>query len=132
MAWGNSRGETSRPIATGGNREPLGKERRETQPAVKPHPAVPEPRLTMNKKTPAKHQDQSKGKEKVQEQVEQVINKGSGDWEWQPASGKRGRTSPSPDKVLKRFRGVGVLEIKNWFKRMAEDIFGGEDRVLMA
>ena len=50
--------------------------------------------------------------------------KKSGDW--QPASGKRGRSSPSPDKILKRGRGEGVMELKNKFQQLAEGIFGGE------
>ena len=56
-------------------------------------------------------------------------SKGSGDWE--PATGKRGRPSPSPDKVVKKVRGVGVLELKNRFQQMAEGLFRAEDRNLV-
>ena len=60
-----------------------------------------------------------------------AFNKESGDWEWEPATGKRGRPSPSPDKVMKRVRGGGVLELKNKFQKMAEDLFRAEDRNLL-
>ena len=46
------------------------------------------------------------------------------------ASGKRGRPSPSPDKVMKRVKGVGELELRNRFQQMAESLFKAEDRNL--
>ena len=48
----------------------------------------------------------------------------SGDWE--QASGKRGRPSPSPDKILKRVRAVGVIELKNKFQELAKAVFDKE------
>ena len=60
-----------------------------------------------------------------------AFNKELGDWEWEPATGKRGRPSPCPDKVMKRVRGGGVLELKNKFQKMAEDLFRAEDRNLL-
>ena len=131
-AWGNSRGGTGRTQVTGANSEPLGRERRESLPETRPKPAVLESGTSGKKKTSAEKVDQSKGREEVRDREEQLGNKASGDWEWQPATGKRGRSSPSPDKLLKKVRGVGVLELKNRFQKMAEDIFGGEEREVRA
>ena len=65
----------------------------------------------------------------VEKNDSQVANKGSGDG-FQPAAGKRGRQSPSPDKVLKKSRGGAgaVLEIRNRFQKAAEDIFRAEEK----
>ena len=53
----------------------------------------------------------------------------SGDWE--AASGKRGRPSPSPDKVLKKVKSVGVLELKNKFQELAENLLEKDHQDLL-
>ena len=109
-------GGPSFAFATGGNKEPLGHRGQQTnneaqqaaQPTPKPTVPVPE-----------------KGNKEETPEVQSVQNvSGSGDW--LPATGKRGRSSPSPDKLIKRAKGGGVLELKNKFQKLAESVFGGE------
>jgi hypothetical protein len=85
--------------------------------------------LSVLKETPVKHTEREGMRDSEEQQASQMMNKESGDG-WQPAAGKRGRASPSPDKVLKKLRGGGVTAMKNKFQRMAEDIFRGEERGL--
>ena len=114
----NRRSTASRPLATGANSEPIGA-------AKVPDTAVPQ-NTTANNIANAK--DNIVVENKGEENASKVDNKVSGDG-WQPAVGKRGRASPSPDKVLKKSRGgaVAVLEIRNRFQRMAQEIFRGEE-----
>ena len=101
--WGRGiRRDYGRPHVTGGNREPLGNRPEAAVETVQPKPKTPR-------------------QDKV-EKVSEVLGakKVSGDWEWGPAAGKRGRQSPSPDKVMKKVKaGAGAgLELKNRFQQM--------------
>ena len=58
-------------------------------------------------------------------------SKDLGDWEWEHAAGKRGRQSPSPDKVMKKVRPGEVVELKNRFQEMAEGLFRAQDMNLV-
>jgi hypothetical protein len=111
MGQGVGRGARSeghgKTLATGANREPLGQQ----GPGEGHHAARPKPDV------PVQLKSAEKGNKGEQQDV-------SGDW--QPASGKRGRPSPSPDKIVKKVKGGGVLELKNRFQKMAEEVFGVE------
>ena len=119
--WRNnlvSRG-ASRPKVTGANREPLGGVRASETP-------MPKDKATNNT---VNDTSDVVVENKEAENASQVDNMVSGDG-WQPAVGKRGRASPSPDKVLKKTRGGEAegLEIRNRFQKMAQDMFrGGEE-----
>ena len=117
------RGALNRQLGTGGNSEPLGKDRKETEPVeARTKPTI---QKTPEQKKTTKEQrttcNKGEGAEREEEVRKGKAIKGSGDWE--PATGKRGRTSPSPDKVLKRGRAGGVMELKNRFQQMAEGLF---------
>ena len=126
MGWGMgpSRGGPSRIMVTGGNREPLGRDRIENVHTAQPKSAVKTTGPPGQQKTAEKNK-----KEERKETEEGGIKKVPDDW--QPSSGKRGRPSPSPDKIFKRGRGGGVLELKNKFQKLAETVFGGEDSNLV-
>ena len=108
-------GAAARPLGTGGNSEPLGNAK---------VLGIPVP-----KKTPTKPavSESVMGENKDEQVGGQVDNNVSGDG-WQPAAEKRGRNSPSPDKVMKKSRGGAVTEFRNRFQRMAEDIFRVEEK----
>ena len=110
--WGNRR-DYDIPHVTGGNREPLGNRPEAAVDTVQPKPKTPR-------------------QDKV-EKVSEVLGakKVSGDWEWGPAAGKRGRQSPSPDKVLKKVKAGAGLELKNRFQHMAQDLFGEQEQNLL-
>ena len=55
------------------------------------------------KKTPVKSNKVEEGRDRSEQLANKVTNKESGDW--QPASEKRGRAGPSPDKVHKQSEG---------------------------
>ena len=113
--WGRgNRRDYGRPHVTGGNSEPIG-----NRAAAVVVEAV-----------------QTKPKSPRQENVQKVsevkdTSKVSGDWEWGPAAGKRGRQSPSPDKVLKKVKAGAGLELKNRFQHMAQDLFGEQEQNLL-
>ena len=139
---GNRR-DLVRPIVTGGNSEPLGSSSVGSAgggaagdggsaaggggaaSAARPVETPKQAAKTPKKKSPERKEVGGQG-DRVR-----AFNKESGDWEWEPATGKRGRQSPSPDKVLKKVRGVGVLEVRNRFQQMAEDLFRAGDRSLL-
>ena len=109
-----------RPPVTGGNSEPLGEGRAEAR-------SLPPAQVVNN--TPVITSKPSENI--VVEDIVRNINKESGDWEWEAAAGKRGRASPSPDKVMKKVRSGGELELKNRFQQKAESMFRTEDRNLL-
>ena len=114
--FGNSRG-ASRPLGTGGNSEPLGSNRTSVQ--------SKESGMVGVKGVEEANLGDIKGPEdnmELGDSKDTRNKKESGDG-WQPAVGKRGRGSPSPDKVLKKARGGAVTEIRNRFQKMAEDLF---------
>ena len=113
-----NRSVPNRPLLTGGNREPLVKPRAEA--------AVSTP--SQSSSTVG---SMGKGDGKEDSMVETSKGSESGDWEWEKAAGKRGRQSPSPDKVIKKVRAGEVLELQNRFKKMAEGLFRSEDRNLV-
>ena len=125
--WARGKGrEPIRPFVTGGNREPIGQARPDVTAAAAIAVDQPQSAKTPDQKDTRKDkgQDAAKG-DRVRKN-----SKESGDWEWESASGKRGRPSPSPDKVMKRVKGVGELELRNRFQQMAESLFKAEDRNL--
>ena len=136
---GNRR-DLVRPLRTGGNSEPLGSSNAGSAgvgaagdggsnagggAAARPEEPPKQAAKTPKKKSPERKEVGGQG-DRVR-----AFNKESGDWEWEPATGKRGRPSPSPDKVIKKVRGAGVLELKNRFQQMAEGLFKAEDRNLL-
>ena len=105
-----TRSVPNKPLLTGGNREP-----------VRPVETSGQSSSTLG----------SMGKGNGKEDRVENINKESGDWEWEQAAGKRGRQSPSPDKVMKKVRPGEVVELKNRFKQMAEGMFRAQDMNLV-
>ena len=110
MGRGNRGGRPSMTLATGGNKEPIG------QPGTSQVLQAAQPKQAVPVKSVEKKKERTPNKK--------VVENVSGDWE--PASGKRGRPSPSPDKIVKRVKEGGVLELKNKFQKLAESIFGEE------
>ena len=110
MGRGNRGGRPSMTLATGGNKEPIG------QPGTSQVLQAAQPKQAVPVKSVEKKKERTPNKK--------VVENVSGDW--QPASGKRGRPSPSPDKIVKRVKEGGVLELKNKFQKLAESIFGEE------
>ena len=119
-----TRSVPNRPLLTGGNREPVVQHRAGTSVST----AAVRPVATSGQNSSTSG---SGGKGNGREDSVENSSKELGDWEWEQAAGKRGRQSPSPDKVMKKVRPREVVELKNRFQEMAEGLFRAQDMNLV-
>ena len=115
-------------MATGGNSEPLGQQGNSQQQQGSQPGQGQQHHGSQPGQAQQQHGCQPKQDVPVQPRLAES-QEASGDSE--QASGKRGRPSPSPDKILKRVRAGGEIELKNKFQELAKAIFDKEDTDLL-